>query len=366
MTAEPEQDERCGLPSASEMHRIMACPGSRALSKGLTTPEKEWTKTGTITHALLAGEIDEEDIEGDASEILIARANCEEKLGRVLVELGFTDEATRITESNSLRLWLHDDAGRPVLSGKYDGVVIEGDQFLVYDFKTGRKDQIPPAANAQLVSYGLLVAEEYGLTNGFLAIIPAWRKTPDVAAIDAEAMETWRNAILDALEEAEKPGAPRNPGPHCDYCAARPICKESWKIVQSFGAVSEPATEADRFDFAKHAQATLKAYLEHLREMLEKDPEAIPGLKLTPGNTVETVKATAEAYDALKGSFTTEQIMEAAGKLSLNSLASLSIGGPARVKALNKAGKEAKAKLKGALGELVSSKQNRPSIERVA
>lgn len=361
-------DEREDKPSASGIGRVLACPGSRNMSRGLVTPSKPWTESGTLGHAVLSGDLDEDEVETD---ILVATQRAEETLGKMIDQLGF-DGVDPIVER---RLWFHDDHGNPVASGKPDRIYIKDGHFFIPDFKLGHKDQIEPALNPQLVMYGLLVQEEFDIHDGYVAIIPAWRKTPAPAWISAETLRLWRESILLAIEAAEKPTAPRIAGDHCDYCPARPICREAWALVEK-AATFSPGTELsaeeqlNRYDVAKHAEATIKTYLEHLKTKLTAEPFAVPGLQLKAGKRLIDLNGSAALYERLKGRFTLDDVLSCSD-ISLNKLTTVAIGGEegrrqlVAQRKLSPTLKAAKKELIKIIGELATEIQTGPSLERI-
>lgn len=364
----PEADERAGLPSMSSIARTLRCPGWWNLSRQveeIQLPEKSYTKDGTLGHDVLAGEADEEELDGH-EDVAFAVERCRTELDRITDSLGFTQPDLVLTEE---RIFMHDEDGEPVASGKMDKVLIKGNIALIPDYKLGRKEVLQPAYNPQLIAYSVLVREEYGIEGSYLAIIPAWRRTPPPAHIDATGMDSWRRTILDGLRESRRPSAPRNAGPHCDYCPARAICPQAHAVVAQVSTYSEFDTltaeqELQRYDLCKHAESTIKVYLEYQKARLEADPDAIPGLRLKPGSEQVTVKDAAGVYSILTPSLGHDKVMSCA-KLSLTGLASVSTGGKSNTKKLSKEGELKKAELKSQLANHISVTTKKGSIERL-
>lgn len=363
-------DERAGLPSFSGAERLLHCPGALNLARGcgLDTPDTPWRRDGNRGHEVLAGDLDEEEIEDDES-LRQAVERCERVNAELAEGLGFKggdeDGGTFLKEQ---RFFLHGPNGEPVASGKPDRVYMMGRRAFIPDFKLGRLEVLPPALNSQLVGYAVVLAEEYDLDEVVLAIVPAWRKVPPVAIIDREGLATWRAAFLSALEAAKAPDAPRVAGDWCLYCPARPICPQAHDVVTwatGFSVVDQvdAATEVERFDACKHAQGTIKAYLEYLSARLKADPDAIPGLRRKPDGETFKLPGSVELYDRLKDTFGLDQLL-AACAVSINSLASISVGGKPGVKKLTKAGEEAKEKLRARVEDLAKVGVKAGSLER--
>lgn len=358
-------DEREGLPSFSGADRFLHCPGALNLARGcgLETPDTPWRKAGSLGHDVLAGDVDEEEIEDDES-LRQAVERCERVNAELLEGLGFK-EGDFFKER---RFFLHAPNGDRVASGKPDRVYMMGRRAFIPDFKLGRKEVLPPALNSQLVGYAVVLAEEYDLDEAVLAIVPAWRKVPPVAVIDREGLATWRAAFFKALDAAKAPDAPRVAGPWCDYCPARPICPQAHQMVtfaRGFSAVDQvdAATEVERFEACKHAQGTIKAYLEYLSARLKADPDAIPGLRRKPDGETFKLRGSAKLYDRLKDTFDLDQILQASS-VSINSLASISVGGKPGVTTLTVAGKAVKEKLRARVEDLAKVGVKAGSLER--
>lgn len=365
----PETDDgRAGLPSMSSIARTLRCPGWWNLSRQveeIQLPEKSYTKDGTLGHDVLAGEADEEELDGH-EDVAFAVDRCRVELDRIKDSLGFMEPDIELTEE---RIFMHDEQGEPVASGKMDKVLIRGGIALIPDYKLGRKEVLPPAANPQLIAYAVLLREEYGIEEAYLAIIPAWKRTPPPAHIDAAGMDSWRQTILDGLRAAQHPNAPRQAGAHCDYCPARAICPQAHAIVAQVSTYSEfdaltPEQELQRYDLCKHAESTIKVYLEYQKARLEADPEAIPGLRLKPGSEQATIKDVLGLYTALAYEVGHDKILSCM-KMSLTGLASVCVGGKPNVKMLSKEGKEKKAELLSRFPDQISVTRKKGSIERL-
>lgn len=371
MQTEPTiiEDERGGLPSMSSAERTLNCFGWIGFADKLqiTTPEREWTRSGTLGHAVLSGEESEDALEGE-EDTADAVANCDRKRDEVIAALGFEDAEQTFIER---RFWMHDlETADCLASGKPDLVLIKGGRFLIPDYKLGHAQVTPPATNAQLVGYAIAVQEELGINEGYLAVIPAWRRTPAPALINADGLAAWRTALETAFRKAKEPDAPRVAGKWCDYCPCRPVCPQALAVVVEaarFSPVDEVESweEVERFEKLTQAKKTIDEYLEYLRGRLVADPDSVPGLYLGKGRRSEAVASTPEAWNALTGMFDPAALATVA-KWSLNGLAKIKAGQDVKAKALNKAGKVAKAELKQALGPLVEEKFGNGSVQKAA
>lgn len=356
--SEPTPDPREGLPSCSSMARTMACPAwiGRAASANLApVPEKKWTADGTIAHDVLAGELDEEEIEDD-DDLASAVRTCQIHEEKMLIAAGFEDYVTHAEK----RIFLLDDNGKRVASGQSDRVHIEGKRFAIIDYKTGRKDVPQPAMNPQLISYAILAAQEYGVTEGYLGISYAWRQTPPMAFIDAPTLASWRESILIALESANQPNPTAKAGPHCDYCPVRWECPEAWDIIRK---AKETLTNTDmtvdqiaeHYDLAKHAEATIKVFLEQVKARLIAEPGTVPGLTLGKPSETKSIPGSESVWNRLTSLYAPGLVL-AACKWTPAALAKSLTGG--------KGAKAAQKVLEEELADIIVTKPRAAAIER--
>jgi hypothetical protein len=352
-------DEREGLPSGSTIGRTLECPAwlSRAaVLPALKLADKAWTTGGIRAHEALADDTSEEDLDGDIED---AVRICREKLATALIAIGW-EEPQEIREQ---RMFLHDDNGEPVASGKPDRIYIQGNQFFAPDFKTGRKDVLPPAQNAQLIFYALLAQEQYGVNEGYLAIIPAWKRVQPMAFIGPAQLAEWRTAILGALTEAKGEHPRAKATAACDYCPCRWACPEAWEVVQLADQLSTstlmhdtPETILLNYDTAKHAEGTIKAYTEALKAMITEAPDAVPGLKIGKGSEIKTIPGSEDTFNRLTEILPLDVVLRSI-KFTPASLAKAKTGG--------KGAKAYQQKLENDLAEIIETKPKAGALERV-
>lgn len=345
------------MPSMSSMARTMACPawiGRAAIADLTPLPEKSWTRDGTAAHDALAEDEDIEEIDSD--DVALAVGICREKEGMLLAQSGFEEYTTHIEE----RMFLKDDEGNPVASGQPDRVHIEGKRFAIVDFKTGRKDAPSPARNPQLIGYAALVAQRFGLTDGVLFIVPAWRQTPPPAEISAEDIATWRTAMLSAIAESNAPHARAAAGEWCDYCPVRAVCTEAWALVKKASQLppismqDSSADILDNYTLAKHAQKTIEVFLETVKARLGADPSSIPGLRIGKGSEMSIIPGSQEAWRVLTSLYAPSIIL-AATKWTPAALAKALTGG--------KGAKAAQKVLEDELAGIITKKAKSGALE---
>jgi hypothetical protein len=347
-------DERHGLPSASSIHRLLQCPASsqRSLRAQVIDIEKDYRKAGTDMHAVLAGEMDEDELDSD--DVITATKICRYRESDLLIQLGFEDPVCHTEE----RLWLVHN-GKQIASAKPDKIYIESGRFLIPEFKAGRKDVPKPSMNPQLVLAAILAKDHYGVSEGILAVIPAWRQMPPAAEINDEQIELWRAAIIDAITESESPDAPAVAGSHCDFCKARPFCPEAWAIVREaktliFNMDDTPEKILANYRNAKHAEGTIKAFLEQVKARLVAQPDAIPGLQIGKPQEIASIPLNLAAWERLTELYKIESVL-AAAKLTPAALAKQVSGGKGKAKA--------QEQLEEELAELITTKPRGGSLE---
>lgn len=353
-------DERKGLPSASEMSRVVNCPASRSRAIALNfapVPDRDTSRQqGTDLHSAMAGELDDEDVEQD--DLQTAIDICRHREENLLVQLGFKEPEIHIEE----RLWLT-HKGAQIASGKPDKVFLENGRFLIVEYKLARKDQPRPSKNVQLIFQAILTAEHYGVTEGILAVIPAWRPMPPVAEITKAELEDWKQTILEAIGESEGPNPSAQAGPWCDHCDARFLCPEAISIVRQASELNPDSVMTDspeqmvsNYEVVQHAKGTIKVWEEQTRARLQQDPASIPGLRITEGAKEKKFSKTVAFFTRLFSVYPLEAIAPALG-VTPTSLA--------KVISPGKGQKAAKTTLEEEFSEHLIETQKSGSIERV-
>jgi hypothetical protein len=148
LLAAPQEDERAGYPSASEYGRLLKCRASHLLTKkakalGQVAHERsEAADLGTKKH-LANTEGPEILSDGEREDWEISTRKREEFL-RIWLE----DSATPFSSVKEERLWLRKGL-RPLLTGKPDEILRQGDRCLILDHKFGSYRVDDPRDNVQ-------------------------------------------------------------------------------------------------------------------------------------------------------------------------------------------------------------------------
>lgn len=301
---EPEvpDDERKGLPSASEYPRIWACPGYLQLKAKL--PKRKRTPgpdaiSGQRIHAALA-----EPTEAKLAELKLTDEEqqvfewCGDQWNK-LIERFFTMHGLAANLISEQRIFWEDK-----FSGQFDRTAIEIDGFaaLMADFKTGRIAVPGVDTNLQMRAYAVLLFKRFPhLEKIYVAVIQPWVSKDPLVAVYERADIMASTAELEAtLKNAAAPNARRIPGAHCKHCPCRADCEEARAVPMKLARV-EPTTLATNDDIAAFlnlvalAETVIKAVKEEAKIRIRGGQE-IPGWELAPGRMMQAITDPEKIY----------------------------------------------------------------------
>jgi hypothetical protein len=359
-----EKDDRLGLPSASSMDRILACPGSFALEARCPEDETEASKVGTWIHEALAGS--KAQLVGTPRETY---EKCIEITNKILEAHSFWG-ADQYTE---IRLWFHADDGRALFSGKPDRVYLQhrplgigNSRALIVDYKTlyGEHEEAP--SNMQLRALAVLVARRYKVGSVIVALVqPNVSPQFTIAEYGPTDLAQSMDQILAGIKAAT-PEARRTPGDHCKWCKAKTICPEAARQVEKFVdevaslgvAKMTPKERGETLNKIKFIGTILDPVWDEIKAMLIVDPGSVDGWRVKEGNRRRVIEDARAAYG---------KVAHLIGPQEFNEACSVSIGDLESVIKAHTGGTGAavKALVNTLLGDLITIKQNAPSIERV-
>lgn len=225
-------DVRRGVPSASKMHRVAACPASFHMEA--VAPHEEASDdaaSGTRIHAVLASEAPESTLNADeAQTVEMCSRQAQELLEEWHSGAPFTahiEQRLGMTKIGNVIPVTDDSKAVFVMTGQGDLVHVErdNDRAIVIDYKTGRMATADAVDNAQLASLALLVSRRHNVQNVRCAIVAPWVGKPTVTDYNEEALEMAGDWLARTLEAADK-ATPEDAraGEHCRYCRAKPGC----------------------------------------------------------------------------------------------------------------------------------------------
>jgi hypothetical protein len=310
-------DDRLGLPSASAMPRVEACPASFSLARGITPVRTrqmvEWGESGDRIHLWLQwpGFIDLEPDEMDVAE------RCDQQRVSLLAKV--FDKPVDAVYSEQ-RLWL--TVGKTkVASGQMDYGAVLGNKGLIVDYKTSYGDTPDSAGNMQIRT-NLVVLDEFLSKRGIVleeaygAIIqPLVSHEPQLVRYTRAELDAARTQIIDIVEKATVPGAPFKTGPYCRTCPALLVCqaakREEDKLLEDDRLVGvdeldvrlaglTPAEMGPLLEAWKVAKVRGENLEAAAKLALKQDIDSVPGWTLGKAVPMRTVTDVGAFFHALK------------------------------------------------------------------
>lgn len=311
-----DNDERKGLPRASQIQRILTCPASFKLESRSPKIDTEEARAGRVYHEILETGATEYAPEFDGNAIARAR------------ELISPLEQNAEKSLKEIRLW--SKSGK--WSGRVDAMYFSADKIDIVDFKFGVQPVAPAEINGQMAAYAVLANENFGAEKIRVHIISPLvigGEEYTSAEYTAPEIKKAREKIEMAVNEAlsDNPPFAKSTGTHCQFCQARGICPKQAENLENLTKESEnmntelstgagnalEITRENAFEMAmkirKYKQARTQAdkFAEmveaKITEMLSNGVE-IEGLSLGAGRRVDT-------YDTQKTFAAVSQILSA-------------------------------------------------------
>jgi hypothetical protein len=355
-------DERLGLPSASEWARLQLCPGSYQLS--LKAEELGQVAhvagpaalRGTRIHSWLAGE--EVTLSGDELETAeFLKERAAEQVSRIFGDLHPLELAEK-------RLWFP-LGGEPALSGQFDRVLYTQELALVQDFKTGWSEPDPIEQNAQMKVLAVLVALHLPKAKEVIVQIISGPYGVFEARYDLWRLSVAYEEIKKTLGSLYSREAAFAPSPQaCQYCPAKLICQAVKDLIVPLSAlpVAQLPLKGESAAEILDSISVLRSYFDQVEMFYEehlKDPTySIPGYQMVPGLVRREVTDWDKARERLGEWLDLEQI---------NGAANYRLGDleKALAKKLSLRPKEAKERMNQILAGLVAERQNASSLKRI-
>lgn len=293
-------DPRAGNVSASGVERVALCPGSYMAEKGKPRQTNELAEAGTRIHAALeAGNVDALDDDEEIG-LAVKAAELRDKLIGEFYREAPTLVGVEINHKREERLR---GLGNSV-SGQFDGLVLDDNRALIYDFKFGYLEPIDATHNLQMRCLAVLVAENYESVNEITAAIIQPRLRPEFSVVKYYAgdLTNARAELEKILNGAYTPGAPRRPGPkQCLYCKAKADCPEAAALTESLTEIDAAVIPLDQWpellDRCVVAEKFIKAFRIKAKEIMGADPAAIPGFMLRAGAKVSEIASPQKLFN---------------------------------------------------------------------
>lgn len=283
--------------SASNFRRRVLCEGSLAMEKNLPEVDTEYSVAGQRLHHA-AATLDFRGLDEPEIELVQEKLEVRDKF---LVSLGLPLKSEAYHTEHTLPYGL---PGGVEILNHADFVGTFPKIGVIVDYKFGFEEVDPPDQNHQLMVYigafaQMTVCDEY-----YGLIIPRFgRPAPPVIYRRDQMPAVW-TLINMTYATAMAPGARRIPSfDACRYCKGLQlgVCPEARSLALSTTEASKliaspeveltkmsPETRTKLFDAFKLAETLKAQFTKAAKVLLEKDPEFIPGYRLSKEGEVRT------------------------------------------------------------------------------
>ena len=349
-------DERKGKPSASRMHRIMACEASLQLEAILPPgPESDDAERGTAMHKAFETH-DDSDLSFEEREtVTTARAQVKQIIADHL-----PGEVPDIIREK--RLWMGED-----FSGQADLIAFGKKTTVIVDFKSGRNEVEAPEDNWQLRTLAVLVIANYVPADRYVvAVVQPHCGTYAAASFTQKQVWQFMVDISQGLARGYAPEALQRTkaGEHCHHCRALGMCASTRTEVNEVACLptkleimpsdqlGELGAKADRVEKA------VELIREEIRARINAGVD-VPGWKLTKGASRRSIPDAVLAYNKLSNSLNVHQFLDCCN---------VGLGKLVQAVALSEGftEKESEDEVKTKLGGAVMVSQDRASLRRCA
>lgn len=282
------------IVGGSTAKRVMACPGSVALSAKMPPkPSSEHADRGTLLHDVIA-EILGKDLPG--SQFIGAKHNdqvltqdlYDEKIAVALELLDEVDPDKRMEYEVETRVGFGELL--PGVFGSTDLVGKIGNKAIVLDWKFGDGVVVTAEENAQLMFYAaasMRTPEAAWAFEGVDEIELIIVQPPEIRrwTTNKARIKQFEQDLVLAVKAAMKPDAALQHGDHCRWCAAKPVCPRMTGAVDRALQIQLKEVDVDTLGkYLKNADL-LEDWIKDLRglamQLLEKNLP-VPGYKLVP------------------------------------------------------------------------------------
>ena len=305
-------DGRMGLLSASEADACNECRGRKRLiaqlPSGQIVPSSSAARSGTRIAQYLAGE----SVELTPEEMTTAMM-CKEDEGAAVLEWGANKE---LFLSREKRYFLRDRMV-PIMSAKPDCLYIyRQNSALILNHKTGRLEPEASPRNLQLRAEAVCVHSQYPeLESITVGIVQPWvRRKPDLVLYDSGDLARAREQFFGLVRAISQSDAPLAINEYCKWCPAVSICPLIRQTIWDLGpaingnaltlsaavAVLSAPEKLELFHRIKMLEPAFRQIIATLAIEVEREPDAIPGLKLKKGSTIRKITDSGGAANILK------------------------------------------------------------------
>lgn len=299
-------------PSASS--RWMSCPGSVVLEEGEPNPDNEYSKEGSLAHAVAAHCLEK----GIGSKDILffpfrgkTEIVTQEMRSFVQDYVDFVREKAKGGELMIEQgLDLSSLTGEKDAFGTADAIILAGKRLHLIDLKYGFQE-VPSFENSQLRMYGLAAADVFSMLGDFeefeLGIFQPRIDTIDSEVITLKEMKAFDKELREAVKrvaEARKSNSLDGflkTGKHCRWCRASAKCpKLSSEVVEVTAADFDDETQTELVEPVDLARAGAKlalveAWAKGVRAKIEA--ELFSGRQIKGWKLIEGKKGNREFID---------------------------------------------------------------------
>ncbi len=306
-------EKRHAILSPSAAHRWLACTPSARFEEQLPEEESTYAAEGTLAHELAALLLT------GKSGVAISDIKANPLYSTEMLEYceGYAEFVTELANGAHIYVEHEYDMSKyiPLQFGTCDASFIKNGEIWVIDFKYGAGVSVSPAANKQMMCYGLGVYDYHAkgmtLTGANLLIYQ-----PRTGAGAKYTPKPWYISAEDLLAWAENEAKPKGrlaiagagdfvPGKHCQFCKARTCCKAYYDLFTDIKNIRDKRvmTAADLATVLTHG-AMISSWVEKVKEESVRKlqgNEKIPGFKLVAGRGKRSFRNEDDVVDILLG-----------------------------------------------------------------
>jgi hypothetical protein len=189
-----------------------------------------------------------------------------------------------------------------------DLVRIDGDEAIVIDVKTGRRENVEAAEiNTQIASIGVALRRLHGVSRvrGILAFVNGFGVSIDEVTLHALDLDAHEQELHDLAKAT--PTAEPNPGKHCQWCPAVSACPATNGAIVQLTPKNErrlpivgSASAIESMDHARYQYLTLraaKAAIDQAWEAVRIYADQNDGIELGDGRRYVKIEKTRETID---------------------------------------------------------------------
>lgn len=238
--------EHSNVFSFSSANRLINCPASRRMSKGIPNTTNPQAELGTAAHelgehCLRYGFEPSECVGLTFNDHVVDEPMAE----AVTVYVGYIRSLQIKTGYRALleQRVVMTSLGRADVFGTSDCVIIAGDTLYIIDYKHGY-GVVEVQDNNQAIGYALATLDTFNLW-GIITRVVTTIVQPRKSHIDGpirtatytvtDLKEYWWPKYYEAVVKGENPTTPTVAGKHCKYCPARGFCRS--RIMATLRAV---------------------------------------------------------------------------------------------------------------------------------